>query len=346
MKNRKQRKTIVITLVISLLILLLSGCDNKVPSEKPTEAVTSLEESESVQPSESEEPASIVYMTTDISAEGLVKIYEALNWTPTGKVAVKLHTGEPPASNYLRAEFVKDLVQYVEGTIVECNTAYSGSRRSTDMHMQVAKDHGFLDIADFEIQDADGSFTLTVTDGLHLEENFVGASFPNYDSYIILSHFKGHGMAGFGGAIKNMSIGLASDEGKSWIHSAGRFKYGLAGIQDHFLESMCEAGKSVVEYLGNGERIIYINVMNKLSADCDCNGNPEPAKMADVGILASYDPVALDKACVDFVYEQKDGDADVLVWRIEQLNGLHTLEYGEEIGLGSQSYVIVSIDED
>jgi hypothetical protein len=187
--------------------------------------------------------------------------------------------------------------------------------------------------------------SLPVTIGVHLTENFVGASFTDYDSYIILSHFKGHAMGGFGGAIKNMSIGLASAEGKSWIHSAGRFKTGLSGIQDYFLESMAEAGKSVSDYLGDGERIIYINVMNNLSPDCDCNDDPAPATMKDVGILASFDPVALDQACVDFVYEQKDGDAALLVWRIEELNGLHTLEYAEQIGLGTTSYVLVSIDE-
>lgn len=344
MNNRRQihKMKTVTCMFLALSLVFLFGCYK----EEVTEEVGIITQ-ESIMPSESvpEEEKSVVYMTTKITAEALVSIYKALNWTPTGKVAVKLHTGEPPASNYLRPELIKNLIQLVNGTIVECNTAYGGSRDATAMHLQVAKDHGFTDIADFEIQDADGSLSIPVTGGIRLTENFVGATFPNYDSYIILSHFKGHAMAGFGGAIKNLSIGLASSEGKSWIHSAGRFKYGLSGIQDHFLESMGEAGKSVSDYLGNGARIIYINVMNNLSADCDCNGYPDPAKMKDVGILASTDPVALDKACVDFVYEQKEGDADVLVWEIEQLNGLHTLDYAEEIGLGSQDYVIVSIDD-
>jgi len=282
-------------------------------------------------------------MTANITPEGLMAIYEALDWTPVGKVAVKLSTGEPPASNYLRPELIKDVVQAVDGTIVECNTAYGGSRASTEMHYQVAKDHGFNDIADVVILDEDGSVSLPVSGGIRLSENFVGAHFPEYDSYLVLSHFKGHAMAGYGGAIKNISIGLGSSEGKGWIHSGGTSRTSIwGGEQDAFLEAMGEAGKSVVDALDG--KIVYINVMNRLSVDCDCDGNPAKPDMHDIGILASYDPVALDQACIDLIYAQKDGDGASLVERIESRNGLHTLEHAAEIGLGSREYQLVNID--
>lgn len=289
---------------------------------------------------------SVVYFTSDITPEGLMAVYEKLGWNPTGKVAVKLSTGEPPASNYLRPELIKDLVQSVNGTIVECNTAYGGSRAQTAMHYQVAKDHGFTDIADFQILDEDGSMSLTVNGGSVLKENFVGKAFADYDSYLVLSHFKGHAMAGYGGAIKNISIGLGSSEGKAWIHSGGTSRTNAwGGKQDAFLEAMAEAGKSVSDYLGNGEQIVYVNVMNRLSVDCDCDGNPAEPDMHDIGILASTDPVALDQACIDLIYAQKDGDGASLVNRFESRNGLHTLEHAEEIGLGSRTYQLVNIDD-
>lgn len=288
---------------------------------------------------------SVVYMTTDISPEGLMAAYDALGWTPTGKTAVKLSTGEPPASNYLDPQLIQNVVQKVNGTIVECNTAYGGSRTSTAMHYQVAKDHGFTEIADVVILDENGSMSLPVSGGTRLQENLVGEHFGEYDSYLVLSHFKGHAMAGFGGAVKNISIGLGSQEGKCLIHTAGNSHTSpWGGDQDAFLESMGEAGKSVSDYLGNGERIVYINVMNRLSIDCDCDGNPSEPDLHDIGILASTDPVALDQACIDLIYAQKDGDGASLVNRIESRNGLHTLEHAEEIGLGSRSYQLVSLD--
>ena len=279
-------------------------------------------------------------MTTDISSQGLVAVYEALQASPEGNIAVKLSTGEP-GSNYLRTDLIGDLVQSFEDpTIVECNTAYGGSRSNTAMHYQVAEDHGYTEIADVDIMDEDGSMTLPVTGGTNLEENYVGSHFANYDYYVVLSHFKGHSMAGYGGAIKNISIGIASAEGKSHIHSGGTGGSMWGGDQDAFLESMAEAGKSVVDYLeGN---ILYINVMNRLSVDCDCDTNPAEPDMHDIGILASYDPVALDQACIDLVYSADDGDA--LVERIESRNGLHTLEHAEDIGLGSRTYELVNID--
>lgn len=271
-------------------------------------------------------------------------VYEALGWTPGENVAVKLSTGEPPASNYLAPELIKDVVQLVDGTIVENNTAYGGSRAETAMHYQVAEDHGFTAIADFQILDEEGSMSLPVSGGTHLTENLVGAHFSDYDSYLVLSHFKGHAMAGFGGAIKNISIGLGSSEGKCLIHTAGESSSSpWGGDQDSFLESMGEAGKSVVDALDG--QIVYINVMNRLSVDCDCNGHPAEPDMHDIGILASDDPVALDQACIDLIYAQKDGDGASLVNRIESRNGLHTLEYAEQIGLGSRTYQLISVDE-
>ena len=281
-----------------------------------------------------------VFMTTDISPEGLMAIYEALDWTPTGNVAVKLSTGEPPASNYLDPALIADVVHEVNGTIVECNTAYGGSRTNTAMHYQVAEDHGFTAIADVVIMDENGSMTLPVTGGTRLTENYVGAHFADYDSFLVLSHFKGHGMAGFGGAIKNISIGIGSSEGKAHIHSGGTGGSMWGASQDAFLEAMGEAGKSVVDALDG--QIVYINVMNRLSVDCDCDGNPAEPDMHDIGILASYDPVALDQACVDLVYAAEDGAS--LIQRIESRNGIHTIEHAAEIGLGSREYTLVYID--
>jgi uncharacterized Fe-S center protein len=285
--------------------------------------------------------ASEVFMTKDISSEGLMKVYEALNKKPTGKVAVKISTGEPGGHNFLSPDLIKKLVIDVNGTIVECNTAYGGSRSTTAMHMQVAKDHGFTAIAPVDIQDAEGSISLPVKNGKHLTENLVGSHFKNYDSYIVISHFKGHAMGGFGGAIKNISIGIASAEGKALIHSAGKSRTNpWGGAQDPFLESMAEAAKTVSDELGGN--MLYINVMNRLSVDCDCSSNPAEPDMHDIGILASFDPVALDKACVDLVYAAPDGKS--LIERIESRNGTLTLKYAEEIGLGSQQYSLVNAD--
>lgn len=315
-------------------------------TQQEVETTEIQQEGAEITPSQALGGGSVVYITTEITPESLMEIYEKLEWEPIGTVAVKLSTGEPPASNYLSPDLIGELVQYVDGTIVECNTAYGGSRAETAMHMQVAEDHGFTAIADVDILDAEGSMSLPVEGGAHLTENFVGTHFADYDCYLVLSHFKGHTMAGFGGAIKNISIGLASSEGKSWIHTAGNsMKNPWGGDQDAFLESMGEAGKAVSDYLGNGERIVYINVMNRLSVDCDCNGNPAEPDMHDIGILASTDPVALDQACIDLIYAQKDGDGASLVGRIESRNGLHTLDYAEQIGLGSRTYDLVSPDD-
>ena len=306
------------------------------------------EDTENSQPEQSGSDVPVVYFTSDISPEGLVRIYEALGWEPTGRIAVKISTGEPPASNYLRPELIGDLVQMLDGTIVECNTAYGGSRSSSAMHHQVAEDHGFTAIADFDLMDEFGDMEIPVTvpEGVsqRLTTDVVGSHFADYDYFLILSHFKGHAMAGYGGAIKNISIGISSPTGKCLIHSGGKSRTSMwGGDQTAFTESMAEAGKAVSDYLGNGERIVYINVMNRLSVDCDCDGNPAEPDIHDIGILASFDPVALDQACVDLVY-QAEGNAS-LVRRIESRNGIHTLEHAEEIGLGSRTYQLTNIDE-
>ena len=286
-----------------------------------------------------------VYMFKEISPENLVKIYEALGREATGKVAVKLSTGEPGGHNFLQPALIKDLVQKVKGTIVECNTAYGGGRADTENHLKAAKDHGFTAIAPVDIMDAEGEVALPVKGGKHLKEDFVGSHYLNYDFTVVLSHFKGHAMGGFGGAIKNISIGIASSAGKAWIHSAGKTKgnpWGNLPPQDDFLESMAEAAKAIVDHCR--DKILYISVANNLSVDCDCDSSPEDPKMGDIGILASLDPVALDKACTDLVRASEDHGKIHLIERIDSRNGMHTLEYGEKIGLGSQKYELVKLD--
>ena len=352
------KKVSFLCFVLLVCIGLLAGCASTEPpvSSDSSPSESSLPASEPSQPLEENDAASeetpaesgdtptgvpTVYMTTDISADGLMAVYEALGASPSGDIAVELSTGEP-GSNYLRTDLIGDLVQSFDNpTIVECNTAYGGQRANTAMHYQVAEDHGYTAIANVDIMDENGSMTLPVTGGSNLTENYVGANFANYDYYVVLSHFKGHSMAGYGGAIKNISIGIASSEGKAHIHSGGTGGSIWGGDQDAFLESMAEAGKSVVDYLDGN--ILYINVMNRLSVDCDCDGSPAEPDMHDIGILASFDPVALDQACVDLVYSAEDGAS--LIQRIESRNGLHTLEHAEEIGLGSRTYELVSIDE-
>lgn len=283
-----------------------------------------------------------VYMTKNISPEGLQAVYEALDRAAEGKVAIKLHMGEPGGNNFLSPDLVKDFVKSLDGTFVDCNTAYGGLRGYTNMHMKAAEDHGFTAVAPVDIMDADETVSLPVKNGKHLKEDVVGSHYENYDFFVILSHFKGHEMGGFGGAIKNMSIGIASVKGKNIIHTAGKSSTSMwGGIQDDFLESMAEAAKAVAD--DRGDNILYINVMNNLSIDCDCNSHPAKPDMADIGILASLDPVALDKACVDLVYAAPDGGS--LIKRMESKNGIHTLEYAEEIGLGSQKYNLVKLDD-
>lgn len=277
-----------------------------------------------------------VYWYKTISSENLIKIYEALGREASGKVAVKLSTGEPGGHNFLQPALIKNLVKKVNGTIVECNTAYGGGRSNTESHLKAAADHGFTAIAPVDIMDAEGETDLPVKGGKHLTRDIVGKDLLNYDFIIILSHFKGHAMGGFGGAIKNMSIGIASSNGKRLIHSAGTSTTSWGHpAQDDFLESMAEAAKAVADHYG--KKILYISVANNLSVDCDCDASPEDPKMGDIGILASLDPVALDRACTDLVRSSEDHGKIHLIERIDSRHGMHTLDHAESLGMGSQN---------
>lgn len=287
-----------------------------------------------------------VYFTEEITPESLQKIYHALGVTLKGKVAVKISTGEPGGHNFLQPALIAPLVQELGGTIVECNTAYPGRRDTSAAHWQTFKDHGFTAIAPCDLMDEDGEMALPVTGGKHLKENFVGKHLENYDSMLMLSHFKGHPMAGLGGALKNMSIGVASSHGKEWIHTAGSGKTGFEAIMtaDHnsFLEAMADADESVMAYMSR-ENIVYINVANRLSVDCDCCEAPADPEMMDIGIFASLDPVAVDQACVDAVYASKDPGKAALIERMESRNGILTIEAAAALGLGSREYETVNI---
>jgi len=326
-----------------LLIVLLAlciGCASALAADLTTNG--GVEIGLPTLPHQNEAAPATVYFISDISAESLVKAYQALNVQLPGKVGVKLSTGESERTNYLRPTLIGDLVQMLNGTIVECNTAYGGSRSSTAMHMQLAKDRGFTDIAEVDILDAEDSMELPIEGGNRLNVDYVGSHFANYDSFLVLSHFKGHAMAGFGGAIKNISIGFGSSMGKVWIHSGGtRTSGSIWGDQDPFLEAMADAAKGVDACMG--DNIVYISVLNRLSVDCDCDGNPSEPDMHDIGILASTDPLAIDQAAIDLVYAMPDSGS--LVARIESRNGLHTLDAAEAVGLGSRTYNLVNLDD-
>ena len=282
-----------------------------------------------------------VYFTRTITPEKVLEMYRMLGCTLPGKVAVKLHSGEVGNQNFLRPEFWKPVIEAVNGTVVECNTAYEGQRDSTEKHKKTMEKHGWSRYFTVDILDAEGpDLELEIPNGKVIRKNYVGKDIRNYDSMLVLSHFKGHAIAGCGGAIKNISIGIAGAEGKTHIHTGGQGGSMWSADQDAFLESMAEAGKSVVDALDGN--ILYVNVMNRLSVDCDCDSSPAEPDMHDIGILASFDPVALDQACFDLVYAAEVGES--LVNRIESRNGLHTLEHAEAIGLGSRTYELVSID--
>jgi uncharacterized Fe-S center protein len=338
-----QNKKVKLLFFCITVCITASGFQSCLVQKAEAQTLTPLHETQSETPeinaASGETP--VVYMTTSISSAGLMSVYNALGLAANGRVAVKIHTGEPGNPHYLKADLIGNLVQSVNGTIVECN-AVAGGRRGTSMHYQVARDHGFTAIAPVVILDERADVSIPVSGGRHLRENFVGARFNEFDFHIVLSHFKGHAMGGFGGALKNTSIGYASAAGKSWIHSAGKTKNTgfRSPDQNAFLESMAEAAKSVIDR--NRGRILFINVMNHLSVDCDCVSRPAAPTMADIGILASLDPVALDKACVDLIYAASDG-ANV-IRRIESRNGLLTLNLAESIGVGSKTYRLVRLD--
>lgn len=289
-----------------------------------------------------------VYMIKDITPENLVKIYKALGREAKGdKIGIKVSTGESMKSNHLDTALIAPLVRTIGGNFIECNTAYPGNRLDTQDHLRTAKEHGFTELAGIDIMDAEGDTLLPLSNGFHLKKDIVGKTFTDYDFVVVLSHFKGHAMGGFGGALKNISIGIGSSNGKAYIHSAGAMEKmeGNAHFhtdQDDFLESMADAAKAVADHCG--DNILYINVANRLSVDCDCNGNPSAPQMADLGIFASLDPVALDRACVDAVYNSDDPGKTHLIERIETRHGTHTLDAAEQLGVGSQSYELVVLE--
>lgn len=292
-------------------------------------------------------PKSTVYFIKDITPENVVKIYEKLGKELTGKVAVKVHSGEKGNQNYLHPEFMRPIVEHIHGTIVECNTAYEGARNTTEKHQQLIKDHGWTDYFPVDIMDAEADTTLEIPNGKIIKQNFVGQNLNNYDSMLVLSHFKGHPMGGYGGALKQLSIGVASSAGKAWIHSAGKTKdqnelWSNVAEQDQFLEAMADAASSVVAHF-NGN-MAFINIMCNMSVDCDCCAVAEDPCMKDIGILASLDPIAIDRACVDLVKNSDDPGRGHLLERITSRHGEHTIEAAEALGFGTTDYELVKLD--
>lgn len=329
-------------------IIATTACSQNVTDSIPQEHVSTVKDT------------ATVYFTEEISPEGLVRIFEALGVHPEGKVAVKISTGEAGGHNYLKPELIGALVNSLDGTIVECNTAYPGKRMTTKSHMKVIEDHGFTAIAPVDIMDADGDIRIPVKDKKWIEYDRVGKNVEDYSFMVDLAHFKGHAMGGFGGVLKNLSIGVASVKGKAYIHSAGKTQNRFAmwlklpkgwskapENNDPFIESMAAAAQAVHDYYTAKEGIVYINVMNNMSIDCDCSPRPAEPLLKDRGIMASLDPVALDKACLDLVFgiEASEGDDNgPLMERINARHGAHIVEHGEAIGLGTTNYVVVNID--
>ena len=291
-------------------------------------------------------PKSTVYFIKDITPENIVKIYEKLGKELTGKVAVKVHSGEKGNQNYLHPEFMRPIVEHVHGTIVECNTAYEGARNTTEKHQQLIKDHGWTDYFPVDIMDAEADTTLEIPNGKIIKQNFVGQNLNNYDSMLVLSHFKGHPMGGYGGALKQLSIGVASSAGKAWIHTAGQTKdqkelWSHVAEQDQFLEAMADAASSVVKHFAG--KIAFINIMCNMSVDCDCCAVAEDPCMQDIGILASLDPIAIDRACIDLVKNSDDPGRDHLLERITSRHGEHTIEAAATLGFGSTDYELIEL---
>lgn len=334
--------------MLSLVAMAVTSCGNKANAPEKSEAKETVK---------AEKPK--VYVTRDLSPEAIVNVYQALGRTASGRIAVKISTGESQKTGYLRPEMLQPLITTLgkgEGntvTLVECNTAYAGTRNTSEAHWKAIKERGFLEVAKVDIMDEEGDMQIPVSDTTHLKYNIVGSHLKNYDFMVNLAHFKGHQMGGFGGVLKNASIGVSSSSGKAYIHTAGVTDkvddlWNHVDNQDGFVESMAAAAQSVHNYFGNGEKILYINVMYKMSIDCDCNGNPQEPLIADYGILASLDPVALDQACFDIVsqiHNDEHNNNKPLLERIEQQHGTHILEWGEKIGLGSREYDLISIDK-
>ncbi len=282
-----------------------------------------------------------VYFSKNITADEIVKMYEKLGMTLPGNVAVKVHSGEAGNQNFLGPDLYKEVINKVNGTVVECNTAYAGKRNTTEEHWQTMKEHGWTENFKVDIMDADGEIELPIPNGAQIKVNYVGKNIEKYDSMLVLSHFKGHPMGGFGGALKNISIGIASSHGKAYIHGAGDVEKLWTADGNAFKEAMADADKSIMDYFK--ENIAFINVMANMSVDCDCCAVAEDPCMKDIGVLASLDPVALDKACLDLVYASKDPGRDHLIERIESRNGAHIIEAAEKLGVGSIEYELIEI---
>lgn len=289
-----------------------------------------------------------VYFSKNITPENVIEMFKVLNKELKGKVAVKVHSGEKGNQNYLHPEFMKPMIEYVNGTVVECNTAYDGERNTTEKHKKLVEEHGWTKYFDVDIMDAEGEdIEVKIPNGKVIKENYLGKNIANYDSMLVLSHFKGHPMGGYGGALKQLSIGCASTAGKAWIHTAGKTKdqyklWDYVAKQDEFLEAMADSAGSVVEYFkGN---IAYVNIMCNMSVDCDCCSVAEDPCIADIGILSSTDPVALDKACIDLVYKSNDPSKEHFIERVESRNGTHTIDVAVELGYGTKEYELICID--
>lgn len=287
-----------------------------------------------------------VYFTKDLSSNSLIKLYDILGKKLEGRVAVKVHSGEAGNQNFLHPEYFKDIINYVNGTVVECNTAYSGERDTTEKHIKLMENHGWSKYFNVDIMDSEGDLILDVPYGKVINKNYVGKNILNYDSMLVLSHFKGHPMGGYGGALKQLSIGCASSKGKRYIHCVGRENGSYEDMfkveQDKFLEAMAESAKSVVEYFDGN--IVYINVMSNMSVDCDCCATAKDPCIKDIGILASLDPIAIDQACIDLVFNSNDPGKSHLIERINSRNGIHTIEVAEGLGYGSREYELINID--
>ena len=283
-----------------------------------------------------------VYFSDEITPQKVLELYKCLNTKLDGNVAIKVHSGEKGNQNFLKPDFWKDIINYVNGTVVECNTAYEGARNTTERHKQLMVDHGWTECYKVDILDEEGpDLVLDIPDGKRINKNFVGKKITDYDSMLVLSHFKGHPMGGYGGALKQLSIGVASSYGKAYIHGVGDPDMFWESDHDQFLESMADAARSVIDYFDGN--ILYINVMKNMSVDCDCCAKAEDPCIADIGILASTDPVAIDKACIDLVYACNDKGKDHLIERIESRNGTHTIDAAVELNCGSTEYELIKI---
>lgn len=283
-----------------------------------------------------------VYFTKEITKKSVLKMYEVLNKELSGNVAVKVHSGEAGNQNYIRPEMYQDVINHLNGTVVECNTAYDGERNTTEKHKKLIENHGWNKYYNVDLLDETDEIELDIPEGKIIKKNYIGKNIEKYDSMLVVSHFKGHPMGGYGGALKQLSIGVASSHGKAYIHGAGVEEDIWTAEHDLFLESMADAAKSVIDYFDGN--IAYINIMKNMSVDCDCCAKAEDPCIKDIGILSSTDPVALDQACIDLVYNSNDEGKDHLIERIESRNGIHTIEAASELNIGSRDYELINID--